>query len=452
MAQQISTNTFGVAKWVVSADATQGTHTTIAGALTSASSGDTIFIRNGTYTENLTLKAGVNLTALDGDSSLNKNSTTFNVKIIGKATATFTGNCSISNICLQTNSDFCLVVSGTNATKVLLNSCFINSISTTAVSLTSNGGSVIQFNYCFGNLDATGAYFAATSGGIVIFGGQFANEANSTVTNTFAGSSFQITNTIFLSPVATSGGSSIGVRDSLIGTVNTTGVALTGTSGLSADRSEFSTGTASAVSVGAGCTASIFNTEISSTNTNAITGAGSITYSALVFTSSSSTINTTTQAATYMNLGKYVATKQPAFLAYVNTAILNVTGDSTTYTIIFDTEVFDQDSNFNLGTSIFTAPITGNYQFTFTCHMVGGTVISSAIQILNTSNRGYRNTGYASIGVTTSSSQSFSVLADMDAADTVSFQINTTDSGGKVDDVAGVSSQMQNYVTGSLLC
>jgi len=61
MAQQISTNTFGVSKWVVSADATQGTHTTIAGAIAAASTGDTSYIRDGTYREDNTLTKNLTL-------------------------------------------------------------------------------------------------------------------------------------------------------------------------------------------------------------------------------------------------------------------------------------------------------------------------------------------------------------------------------------------------------
>jgi len=92
MAQSISTGTFCEAKWVVDPTAGQGTHTTIASAITSASSGDTIFIRPGTYTENLTLKAGVNLAAFNGDQN------TPNVTIIGNNTLTTAGTVSISNI------------------------------------------------------------------------------------------------------------------------------------------------------------------------------------------------------------------------------------------------------------------------------------------------------------------------------------------------------------------
>src|SRR6185503_17737268 len=121
MAQQvISTGTFTTAKWIVSSDITQGTHTTIAAALTSASSGDTIFIRPGTYTENLTLKAGVALCAYVCDA--------FEPNVIISGTCTFTaaGTVSISGIRLQTNNAALLAVTGSAASIVFLNLCFLN--------------------------------------------------------------------------------------------------------------------------------------------------------------------------------------------------------------------------------------------------------------------------------------------------------------------------------------
>ena len=93
-----ATNRFATAKFIVDPTLGDGTHQTIAAALTAASSGDTIFIKPGTYTEDLTLKAGVNLAAYVGDGD------TPNVEIVGKATATFAGTCSISGIRLTTGS------------------------------------------------------------------------------------------------------------------------------------------------------------------------------------------------------------------------------------------------------------------------------------------------------------------------------------------------------------
>lgn len=51
------------------------------------------------------------------------------------------------------------------------------------------------------------------------------------------------------------------------------------------------------------------------------------------------------------------------FLAYQNGSIANVTGDATPYVGIFNTEVFDINNDFDNTTGIFTAPITGHYQF-----------------------------------------------------------------------------------------
>lgn len=53
----------------------------------------------------------------------------------------------------------------------------------------------------------------------------------------------------------------------------------------------------------------------------------------------------------------------PAFSAGVSSPILDVTGDGTSYTIIFDSEVFDLGNNYNPATGVFTAPVAGIYQF-----------------------------------------------------------------------------------------
>ena len=149
--------------------------------------------------------------------------------------------------------------------------------------------------------------------------------------------------------------------------------------------------------------------------------------------------------------GEFNYPLQPAFLAYLTTSVTDVSGDGTEYTIIYDTEVFDQNSDFNLGTSTFTAPVTGKYQINVQGSLIGGTILSAVILRITTSNRTYRITLPTNAAVTSTASQGASVLADMDAADTFTITIQSTDTAGKVDDVAGTTGgQLRNWVSAQL--
>ena len=54
-------------------------------------------------------------------------------------------------------------------------------------------------------------------------------------------------------------------------------------------------------------------------------------------------------------------TSQPILVAQVNSTLTDVTGDGTTYTVVFDTIASQQGSNFNTGTGVFTVPVAGYY-------------------------------------------------------------------------------------------
>lgn len=290
MAQNVSTNTLGVAKWVVSADATQGTHTTISGALTSASSGDTIFIRTGSYTENLTLKAGVNLTALTGDQNR------ANVVVTGKMSASFSGVCSISNIDLVTNSDFCLELTGANATAVNCYNCFLNGSNSSLINSTgSNAASGVTLFQCAGNLGTTGVKIINSSNGLHSFYNcVIANTGGSTTASTISAGTLGLSGCIISAPFTTSSTGVMVNRYTVIDTsaTNTTSITIGGGTSNSS-YSQYSSGTASAISVGA--TLGSVGDIVTSSNAAAVTGAGTLSYTPIKFSGSSSAVNTTTQ-------------------------------------------------------------------------------------------------------------------------------------------------------------
>ena len=77
----------------------------------------------------------------------------------------------------------------------------------------------------------------------------------------------------------------------------------------------------------------------------------------------------TTMAITHG--GSMTKPLQPAFRAYLSANVNNVTGDGTVYTLICNTVLFDQQSNYNNSTGIFTAPVTGKYSFNCTAWFQG---------------------------------------------------------------------------------
>ena len=293
----VTLNMPGTAKWVVNPTANLGTHTTISSALTSASSGDTIFICPGTYTENPTLKAGVNLTAFGSDSSLNG---TGHVIISGTCTLTTAGSVTISGIQLQTNSAALLAVTGSVASIVNLQNCYLNCSNNTGITFSSSSASAaINLMNCEGNLGTTGiGLFSHSSAGLLTIQTTsiYNTGGSSTASTISAGSYFQISSGLAI-PITSSGTAALGIFNGNNDTSATNTTALTiGGSGISTlVNNYFTTGSASSISISSSAT--ISSCTIASSNTNAITGAGTITYSALTFIGSSSTINTTTQTA-----------------------------------------------------------------------------------------------------------------------------------------------------------
>lgn len=147
--------------------------------------------------------------------------------------------------------------------------------------------------------------------------------------------------------------------------------------------------------------------------------------------------------------GYLAAAVTPLVSAYVSNTITNVTGDGTIYTVIYDTEVVDRNSNYNTANGVFTAPVTSKYLVVFDnlLAQVGAAHVASQSAVV-TSNRNY-NTGYCNPYAMSNSgftSVGYQKIVDMDAGDTMSITVSVT-GGTKVVDIWGgaVYSSLQIY-------
>jgi len=295
---------YGTQKFIVSTVAGQGTHTTLASALTSASSGDTIFLRTS-VTENVTLKAGVKITASTDAGQTNT------VSITGKITYTDNGSASISGIRLVTNSDNFLVCSGSNQCNLYLSNCFLGVTGgSTGISFTnSNAASSINIFDSTGNLvNNTSVYFAHSSAGALAFlGCSFGNTGASTVASTqSAGTLFVYNCQNFASQLTTSGTTAIFfVINSNIGDGANLCITHGSTSGTSSKiaNSRIETGSAVAVTISASATVNMSLVSVVSTNVAPIAGAGTLINGGISFASTGQTITTTTQTARNFAVG-----------------------------------------------------------------------------------------------------------------------------------------------------
>lgn len=136
--------------------------------------------------------------------------------------------------------------------------------------------------------------------------------------------------------------------------------------------------------------------------------------------------------------GEMTNASQPSFLAEAS-AQANVTGDGTNYTVVFDTEIFDQNADFD-GTSTFTAPVTGKYCFCVEIQLDNVAAGHTTCNMdLITSNRTWRFVSVNPGAVQQSGFWAFNgaMFTEMEAADTAVVQIKISGSTKTVDVVAG---------------
>lgn len=288
-------NSAYISPYVVNPTAGLGTYTTIQSAINAASSGSDVYITPGTYTEDLTLKVGVNLT------TAKTNEQNPLVTIIGNATFTGTGTACIGNIELQSNgSNPFLTVSGSNASVITLIGCNLITGNTPGISYTSSSASsAITITRCKGDLtSATSSFYTMTSPGTITIRYCFFTNSGATPNSSTASAGVtQLYYNQFLSRISTTGTATININYCFVdcSAINAVPFTIFGSGTSNMRFTDCLSGTASAISINTGCTLNCYKSLVNSSNANAITGSGTLNYTDLSFSGSSSTINVTTQ-------------------------------------------------------------------------------------------------------------------------------------------------------------
>jgi len=145
-------------------------------------------------------------------------------------------------------------------------------------------------------------------------------------------------------------------------------------------------------------------------------------------------------AMTINNGGIITTPLQPSVFAYASSDDNNETGNGSSHTLIFDTEVTDQNADFD-GTSTFTAPVTGVYHVAVVVKLQGVTTsASNAGMGMVASNR---TTDFDFGGNIASLSgavtHGYSACIDMDTADTLTITIFVSGEGSDVVDIDGAA-------------
>lgn len=251
-------------------------------------------------------------------------------------------------------------------------------------------------------------------------------------------------------------GTGAGVKTSTFGSTNTTSTTTlqSGSGALNV------TSTNGALTVNSGTGALSISNDASATTVTVATGAAVKTLTVGSTNTTSSTVLRSGTGNIAMNSGLTVDSTgrmtnavQPAFFAYFDNSIANVTGDGTLFVVgtggVVYNEVFDQGSNF-VTTGTFTAPKTGRYRFTAATLLQQ---ISAGMlpQVSITTTALTYTFGFISVPSTSNQPMSISVLASMTAGDTATFDVRVN-GGTKTVDIYGAASDPRTYFCGELVC
>lgn len=181
----------------------------------------------------------------------------------------------------------------------------------------------------------------------------------------------------------------------------------------------------------------------------------SLTGNFILQTSNADQIQVSNGTNTILNMsptGEFTTPLQPAFLAYLISPSIGVTGNGTEVVVNFDTESFDIGNNFT-SSNLFTAPVTGKYilgtNVTFTNLSSAMTACRLSIVTSNNTFEVFGN-AYALSQSGVFGSLSLSFTCDMDVSDTAQVYFRISNGAGDTADING-GGDLETYFYGKLL-
>jgi hypothetical protein len=135
--------------------------------------------------------------------------------------------------------------------------------------------------------------------------------------------------------------------------------------------------------------------------------------------------------------GEVTMAAQPAIFVRRGTAANNVTGAGTVYTMVFTTEIFDQNADYD-ATSTFTAPITGRYHVDVYLDIASMTSSANAFLMdVVMSNRSLSVNTLPMVANPARYAAIIGMLVDMDASDTLVVRLTVS---GESSDIVDINS------------
>ena len=427
----------------------KGDFTTIQSAIDASTSGEIIYVRPGAYTENITLVAGITLVSdcMEHDDA---------VAIVGKISASYTGNSYIRGFHITTNGDFAVEVTGAVETWLLIDDCTGVAADSTFINITNSvSTSLLQFKGCTIDItDNTATLFQTTGDAqlnIIECACTDSSLGNNRSTWTSTNGRLFFVDSSTQTPITCTGAGGIVSNGSTFRPNTGAIIPLILSDGFNDLFNTFVGGVGtqeSAIQVDNPATLRFDRLSVYNVTNASIVGTGHIIGGEIIYYNIGAVTVTTVEVLKQFPSNIY-------FNATLTNATANVTGAGTTYTVLFNNELADNNSVYTPATGLFTAPATGNYKFCTNVTLINlgaantygqvNLVTPTYSYLLQAGNIGVmRGGGAPGANVATLGG---SAIILMSAGETCAVQVTVYNGGG---DTVGISNGGQNtFFTGA---